>query len=80
MVKQDCLQNLCANVRYLRKHRGLSRTSMAKKLCISLSTLNSLESGVVPAQCSVALLYNISDTFGVPVHQCIKTRMDGESV
>ncbi len=80
MSKQEYMQNICANVRHLRKHHGLSRSAMAHKLGISLKTLDSLESGAVSKCCSVNLLYNICDVFGISFYQCVNTNLEKDCV
>ena len=42
------INNLCINVKFLRRKHGLSKTAMAKILGISPSSLNKLENGVMP--------------------------------
>ena len=63
-------QNLCANICYLRASHGLSRTAMARKLGITIQTLDMLESGVFPGRCTIRLLYNIQRNFGLAPSDC----------
>lgn len=55
--------NICANIRYLRAREGLSRTAMARRLHITLKTLDTLESGVFPDRCGIGLLMHACAAF-----------------
>lgn len=56
---------VCCNIRYLRAKHHLSRTVMARKLHITVKTLDSLEAGIVPDRCSAMILFHIYDAFGI---------------
>jgi len=71
MSTKDDFQNICANIRYLRLSHGLSRTAMARKLGITIQTLDQLEAGIMPRRCTVRLLYNIQKNFAVSPYDCL---------
>ena len=70
MASNFDFQNLCANIRYLRASHGLSRTAMARKLGITIQTLDMLEFGAFPGRCTIRLLYNIQRNFGLTLSAC----------
>lgn len=65
MSTQDEYQNVCANIRYLRKQHGLSRTAMARKLHITVKTLDLLEAGTFPERINIGLFFCVQKVFGV---------------
>ena len=71
MSSNNDFQNICANIRDLRTTHGLSRTVMARKLGITVKTLDLLESGIMPRRCTVRLLYNIQKNFAVSPYDCL---------
>lgn len=76
MSSNDDFQNICANIRYLRSSHGLSRTVMARKLGITIKSLDLLESGIMPRRCTVRLLYNIQKNFAVSPYDCLAIRLE----
>ena len=76
MSSNNDFQNICANIRYLRTAHGLSRTVMARKLGITIKTLDLLESGIMPRRCTVRLLYNIQRNFAVSPYDCLSARLE----
>lgn len=58
-------QIVCANIRYLRKQHSLSRTAMARKLHISVKTLDLLEGGIFPERINIGLFFYVQQVFGV---------------
>ena len=76
MSSKDDFQNICANIRYLRASHGLSRTVMARKLGITVKTLDLLESGIMPRRCTVRLLFNIQKNFAVSPYDCLSIRLE----
>ena len=70
MVLNFDFHNLCANIRYLRATHGLSRTAMARKLGITIKTLDMLESESFPRRCTIRLLYNLQRNFGLSLSEC----------
>ena len=57
---------VCANIRYLRKQHGLSRTAMARKLHIAVKTLDLLEGGTFPERINISLFFYVQQAFDVP--------------
>ena len=76
MSSNDGFQNICSNIRYLRSSHGLSRTVMARKLGITIKSLDLLESGIMPRRCTVRLLYNIQKNFAVSPYDCLAIRLE----
>ena len=69
MRNDSYVQVFCENVRNLRMTHHLSRTAMAKRSGVSLTTLDSLESGVLTKGMTVTILVCISQSFGIPIPQ-----------
>ena len=59
------LRHFMRNVAFLRAEHGLSKREMAKRLGISVRTLNELEQGRFPARLGASVIYNIYREFGV---------------
>ena len=76
MSPPDQLQNVCANIRYLRAKHGLSRTAMARRLHISMKTLDSIEAGVMPNKCGINLFFYIHREFGITPGRFASTRLE----
>ena len=65
MTTQDEYKNVCDNIRHLRMRHGLSRTAMARRLHVSLKTLDALESGNFLERVGVNFLFYVHDAFGI---------------
>ena len=78
MTTQEQYRTVCANVRYLRKIHGLSRTAMAKKMHITLKTLDALESGVFPERIHVGFLQHLQESFGIGPYKMLTVRLECE--
>ena len=61
------MANLLYNVVWLRQHHGISKTKMAKLLGISVQTLNSLESGILPPRVGFAFIIRLHAQFHYPM-------------
>lgn len=61
------LQIFCENMRCLRKRENLSRTAMAKRLGVSVKTLDAIESGVLPQNTTVRIFFRAHQAFGIPI-------------
>ena len=59
MKNSNEIETFLYNIAYLRKHNGLSKRKMAKILHISTSTLNKIESGVLPPRISANVIWRI---------------------
>lgn len=71
---------ICANIAYLRKVNGLSRTAMSKKLHIAVKTLDRLEQGIFSRWVNFGIVYYIADAFQVSVHDVMYTRLEENAV
>ena len=54
------------NIVWLRKHYGLSKKEMAKRLGIGLWSLNKIEKGELPPRLHCDIIFAIFQNFGVP--------------
>lgn len=75
MYLQEEFENVCCNIRWLRTHYGLSRSAMARKLRITVKSLDALESGVIPQRLRIHFLFCAHQAFGVSMEQLFKTRL-----
>lgn len=53
------------NVKKLRIENHLSKNKMAKKLNISVYTLNKIENGILPPKLTVEIVFKINKEFGI---------------
>lgn len=60
------IQAFCKNVKVLRTSFKLSKKSMSKILGIGISSLNKIESGVLPPRLNCDVLFRIYAIFKVP--------------
>lgn len=65
MTTSEEYKIVCANIRYLRKQHGLSRTAMARMLHISVKTLDLLETGTFPERINIGLFFYVQQVFDV---------------
>ena len=63
------------NVIWLRKHYGLSKKEMAKKLGISVWMLNKIERGELPPNLKIDVLFCIRKEFGVFMLDVLSVRL-----
>ena len=78
MAQDPEYENVCRNIRYLRASHGLSRTAMAKKLHISIKTLDALESGHFPEYIGVNMFFHVQRIFGVHPKILLSVRLEDE--
>ena len=78
MLKGNEYKNVCDNIRWLRRQRGLSRTATAKKLHIALKTLDLLESGVFPERINIGIFFYVHQVFGVSPNTLLTRRIGEE--
>lgn len=71
------LQIFCENIRYLRKNNNLSRTAMAKRLGVSVRTLDSIEAGILPQNTSVHIFFRTNQAFGIPIERLFAPLQQG---
>ena len=76
MCSVDGLEILCDNIRFLRKQNRLSRSKMARKLGVSVPTLDSLEQGIVPVRCGSHILFRLRQEFGIPIPILVEQRLE----
>ena len=63
------------NIIWLRKHYGLSKKEMAKKLGISRWSLNKIERGELPSNLKIDVLFCIRKEFGVFMSDVLSVRL-----
>ena len=68
-------QNICHNIRWLRAHHGLSRSAMARKLHITVKSLDLLEAGVIPQRIRIDFLFFAQQAFNIPVKNLVMCRL-----
>ena len=76
MLKGDDYKNVCDNIRWLRQRYGLTRTAMAKKLHISIKTLDLLEAGIFPERIHIGFFFQVYQAFGIPPKMLLTTRLE----
>ena len=79
MTTEDEYQIVCHNIRILRKNYGLSRTAMAKRIHVSMKTLDCLEAGVFPDRIRIHFFYNVERAFGIPPKKMLTVRLQDDS-
>ena len=73
-------ERIFANIAYLRKVNGLSRTAMSRKLHISITTLDQLEQGIFPPRLDFFIVYRVSALFGVETYDLMYTLLEENAV
>lgn len=63
------------NIAWLRKHHGLSKKEMARKLKISVWTLNRIERGELPPRLSCDMLFAVWKNFGVSISDILSLHL-----
>ena len=76
MTTEEQCQNLGHNVRVLRKKYGLSRTAMARRLHVTIKTLDSIEAGVIPDRVGVLFLFYLQRDFHIPISTLLMFRLE----
>ena len=69
------IQIFCDNIRLLRAVLGLSKKEMARKIHISVASLNKLESGILPPRLCCDLIIYINWEFGILPSQMFKPNL-----
>ncbi len=62
---QKDIKIFCDNLKQLRMRENLTLAEMAKRLTISTQSLTKLESGTLPSQVSMTILFTIENQFGI---------------
>lgn len=69
------INNFIKNIIYLREKHSFSKETMAKKLGISVYSLNLIEKGQIPKGVTVEILFKIEKEFGLlPSQQFVKLK------
>lgn len=76
MIQKEEYKNVCDNIRYLRRTSGLSRSSMARKLHITVKTLDLLEAGTFPERINIRFFFQVSQTFGVSPRRLLMVKLE----
>ena len=66
---------LLHNIRWLRKHHGLSKREMAKRLGIGLWSLNKIEKGELPPRLHCDILFAVQRVFGVSCEELLESHL-----
>ena len=78
MTIEDEYQIVCHNIRVLRKTNGLSRTAMARRIHVSLKTLDSLEGGIFPDRIRIGFFFHVEQAFGIPPQKMLMVRLEDD--
>ena len=78
MTTEDNYRMVCRNIRYLRAAHGLSRTAMARRLHITIKTLDAMEAGIFPERTGIQLLFHVFQAFGVSPSQLTTTSLEDQ--
>ena len=66
------------NIAWLRKHYGLSKKEMAKRLGIGLWSLNKIEKGELPPRLYYDIIFAVYKNFGIPCADLLSKRLGRE--
>lgn len=66
------IEIFCENIKKLRKQHNLTKKEMARKLRISIPTLNIIEKGELPKRLTVDIIYAIVDEFNIRADDLFK--------
>jgi DNA-binding XRE family transcriptional regulator len=66
------------NIAWLRKHHGLSKKEMAKRLDIGLWSLNKIEKGELPPRLRCDIIFAVHQNFGIPCVILLDKRLGHE--
>ena len=66
------------NIVWLRKHYGLSKNEMAKRLGIGLWSLNKIEKGELPPRLHCDIIFTVYHVFGIPYADLLDKRLGCE--
>lgn len=66
------------NITWLRKHYGLSKKEMAKRLEIGLFTLNKIEKGELPPRLTCDIIFCVHKKFGIGMAEVLSRRLGDE--
>ena len=66
------------NIVWLRKHHGLSKKEMAKRLGIGLWSLNKIEKGELPPKLHCDIIFAVYQNFGISCADLLSKRLGCE--
>lgn len=72
------MDNFTYNVAWIRKKYGMSKKDMAEIMHVGVAGLSKLERGEIPKRMSLDVLFYLSDHFGIPCDNWLKSRFDDE--
>jgi len=81
MIKEQSagqVSNFLYSIRWLRGHFGISKKRMAQPLGISVRSLNSLESGIIPYRVETELIFRLHGEFRYPMGSLFAVRLPHE--
>ena len=76
MNTEEHCRNICHNIRFLRRKYGLSRTAMARRIHVTIKTLDSMEAGVIPDRIGIYFLYYVQQAFDIAPQDLMMTRLE----
>ncbi|MBQ9746286.1 MAG: helix-turn-helix transcriptional regulator [Clostridia bacterium] len=74
------IETFLHNIAWLRKHHGISKRKMAKILHISTSTLNKIESGVLPPKMSANVIWRIKVHFDIAPDEQFQINLEDSEI
>ena len=69
------VQNLCTNVKYLRRKNRLSKKEMARRIGIGTGSLTKMERGELPPRVNCKIFLQIYFSFGITPAKMLKSHL-----
>ena len=66
-INDQKIQNFLYNIKYLRAYYSLSKKKMAEIMGVSITTINKIESGVMPKRLNAENLIKLADFFLISI-------------
>lgn len=66
------------NIAWLRRHYGLTKKEMARRLGISIWSLKKIENGELPSRLTIDVLYRIYQVFGISMADFVSVRLSAQ--
>ena len=76
MSNKTELDNICANIRYLRKKNNLSQKTMATLLHVGIKSVRKMEQGIFPERLGVSFVMYVHRVFGILPHTLVDTVLE----
>lgn len=70
------MENICKNIRCLRKHYNLTQKEMADILGVSVSSIRRIEKGVLPRCVNSCSIHRLCDHFGISADYILREDME----